>query len=165
MVLFFQGCDKNCHGCFNPDTHSFQTINPYSPDELLKKYPLNGIEGITISGGEPFMQPYGLYELLKIARKTYGLSTVVYTGFTYKELEKKPECRLCLGFIDVLIDGRYVASKKETTLLARGSTNQRFYFLSSRYSKIDFCMPGKVEVIIGKDGVITKTGFSKLAGC
>ena len=163
MVIFFQGCDKNCPGCFNPDTHSFETIGLYSPADIFKKYPPNNsIEGITVSGGEPFLQPEGLFELLKIAREIYRLSTVVYTGFAYNEIKQKPECLACLEFIDALIDGRYVESKKETTLLARGSTNQRLYLLSSRYKREDFYMPGKIEVIIGKDGVITNTGFGKI---
>ncbi|MBI3753534.1 MAG: anaerobic ribonucleoside-triphosphate reductase activating protein [Deltaproteobacteria bacterium] len=163
MVVFFQGCDKNCPGCFNPDTHSFETISLYSPGALFKKYPPNKrIEGITLSGGEPFLQPEGLFELLKTAKENFNLSTVVYTGFTYKEIRQKPECLPCLEFIDVLIDGRYVESKKEPSLLARGSTNQRLYLLSSRYKREDFYMPGKIEVIIGKDGVVTNTGFGKI---
>ncbi|MBI5875858.1 MAG: radical SAM protein [Deltaproteobacteria bacterium] len=163
MVIFFQGCDKNCPGCFNPDTHSFETIGRYSPAALFKKYPPNNrIEGITVSGGEPFLQPDGLLEILKTAKEEFNLSTVVYTGFAYKELKQKPECRPCLEFIDVLIDGRYVESKKEPSLLARGSTNQRFYFFGNRYKETDFYMQGKIEVIIGKDGVITNTGFGKI---
>lgn len=162
MVIFFQGCDKNCPGCFNPDTHSFETTSLLFPADIFKKYPPNDIAGITISGGEPFWQPHGLLELLKIAKKRCGLSTVVYSGFTYKELKQKPKCLACLDFVDVLIDGRYEESKKEKTLLARGSTNQRFYFLSSRYKEADFYMPAKSEIIIGKGGVVTGTGFGRI---
>lgn len=162
MVIFFQGCDKNCQGCFNPDTHSFETTGLYSPADIFKKYPPSNIEGITISGGEPFLQPDGLLKLLKTAKENFNLSTVVYTGFAYKGLKQKPECLPCLKFIDVLIDGSYEETKKEPSLLARGSTNQRLCFLSSRYKREDFYMPGKIEVIIGKDGMITNTGFGKI---
>lgn len=165
MVVFFQGCDRRCPGCFNPGTHSFDTAKLLSPEDIFKRYLSRYVEGITISGGEPFMQPDGLYWLLKTAREIYGLSTVVYTGFVYNELKERPACRSCLEFIDVLIDGRYEESKKERTLLARGSTNQRFHFFSSRYNKKDFYMQGKVEVIIGRDGAVTKTGFSKIDLC
>lgn len=165
MVVFFQGCNERCPGCFNPQTHPFVTADLYPPGEIFKRYLSDDVEGITVSGGEPFMQSDGLLELLRIARETHGLSTVVYTGFTYKELRERPDCRSCLKFIDVLIDGRYVESKKERTLLARGSTNQRFYFFSSRYNKRDFYMPGKVEIIIGRDGTVTKTGFSRISPC
>jgi len=162
MVIFFQWCDKRCRGCFNPETHSFETVRLYPPEELFKEYFAEGIEGITVSGGEPFLQPEGLLRLLKTAKETYGLTTVVYTGFTYKELSGRQECLPCLKFIDVLVDGRYEEAKKETTLLARGSTNQKFYFLGGRYTESDFYMPGKVEVIIGKNGIVTNTGFSRI---
>lgn len=162
MVVFFQGCDRRCPSCFNPGTHPFNTVRLLSPEDIFKRYLSRDVEGITISGGEPFLQPEGLYALLKTARESYGLSTVVYTGFRYKELKAKPACRSCLEFVDVLIDGRYEELKKERTLLARGSTNQRLYFFSSRYSRKDFYMQGKAEVIIGRDGTVTKTGFSRI---
>lgn len=162
MVIFFQGCDNNCPGCFNHMLKTFETRNECRPEEVFSKHFKNGIDGITVSGGEPFLQPEGLLELLKLAVNTYGLSTVVYSGFTKKELMNIPECAVCLNFIDVLVDGRYSISKNEPTLLARGSTNQRFCFLSDRYEKADFYMPGKVEVIIDKDGNVTQTGFNRL---
>lgn len=162
MVIFFQGCNQDCHGCFNPDTHSFDKINLYTPEDIFKKHLRKGIEGITVSGGEPFLQPKGLYLLLKTARCAYNLTTVVYTGFEYNNLKKDSDCKSCLEFIDVLIDGRYEESKKETTLLARGSTNQRFQFFTSRYMQRDFYMPAKAEITIGRDGIVRETGFRRI---
>jgi anaerobic ribonucleoside-triphosphate reductase activating protein len=161
MVIFFQGCDNNCPGCFNPTLRNFDIRSQYLPEEIFTRHLTNGIDGITVSGGEPFLQPKGLLELLKTAVETYALSTVVYSGFTIKELMNIPECAVCLDFIDVLVDGRYSISKNEPTLLARGSTNQRFCFLSDCYEKADFYMPGKVEVIIDINGTVTQTGFSR----
>lgn|SRR4030066_123421 len=163
MVIFFQGCNHNCPCCFNPDTHSFDKIDIYTPEDIFKRHLRQGIEGITVSGGEPFLQVKGLYTLLKTARYSYNLTTVVYTGFEYNNLKKDSDCRSCFEFVDVLIDGRYEESKKENTLLARGSTNQRFYFFTSRYMQKDFYMPAKAEIIIGKDGIIRETGFNRIA--
>lgn len=166
MVIFFQGCRRKCPGCFNPDTHSPADRNLYSPEDIFGKYTAGAIageiEGITISGGEPFLQVSGLYRLLKTAQERYGLSTVVYTGFTCQELAANSEARACFRFIDVMVDGMYDESKKEPTLLARGSANQEFHFLSAKYKKEDFYMPGKAEVIISREGLITETGFSRL---
>lgn len=162
LVVFFQGCARNCPGCFNPDTHPFTKARLYSPDGLLLEFILSGIEGITVSGGEPFSQARGLFHLLKRARECYGLSTVVYTGFTYETLAGISPCREIFQWIDVLIDGGYEVDKKEPTLLARGSTNQKFYFFTSRYELKDFYMPAKVEITIGRDGVIRETGFDKV---
>ncbi len=159
MVVFFQGCAQNCPGCFNPDTHPFKRSLKYTSEVLFKECLLPDIEGITVSGGEPFYQAEGLLHLLKTAREEYGLSTVVYSGFTYKQLRSSPICRFCFEFIDVLIDGRYEEPKKEPTLLARGSTNQRLHFLGNCYKKEDFYMPARAEIVVGRDGTITKTGF------
>lgn len=163
MVVFFQGCSNKCPGCFNPETHSFKKKIEYRPEVLIKKYLRPGIEGITVSGGDPFYQRRGLLRLLKTAREDYGLSTVVYTGFTYEQLAASSISRTIFRYTDVLIDGRFEEAKKEPTMLARGSTNQRLHFLSNRYKASDFIMQGKVELIVGSDGTITQTGFSRVA--
>lgn len=161
LVVFFQGCARRCPGCFNPATHPFKPVHLYSPQGLYKEFLSPDIEGITVSGGEPFSQTGGLLQLLRLCKESFGLTTVVYTGFLYEELKKGSLSGATLKYIDVLIDGRYEEEKKEPTLLARGSTNQRFFFFTKRYQQDDFIMPAKVEIIIGKDGIIKETGFSK----
>jgi anaerobic ribonucleoside-triphosphate reductase activating protein len=162
MVVFFQGCPRGCPGCFNPDTHTLEICESLSVEDIFSKFYSTGVEGITVSGGEPFLQPDGLICLLKVAREIYNLNTIVYTGFTYEEILEMPALYLSLPYIDVLIDGAYDDEKKEKSLLARGSTNQRFYFLTDRYELADFHMPGKVEIIIGSDGIIKESGFSRI---
>ncbi len=162
MVIFFQGCHKGCAGCFNPDTHPIEPRETFSVEDIFSRFYSTGLEGISVSGGEPFLQPDGLMDLLKTARERFSLSTVVYTGFTYEEILETPELTISLAYIDVLIDGAYEDEKKEKSLLARGSTNQRLHFLTNRYELADFHMPGKVEVIIGSDGMIKETGFSRI---
>ena len=161
LVIFFQGCARACDGCFNPDTHSFEERERVTPEALLGKHLSTGIEGITVSGGEPFAQPRGLLRLLELAAAS-GLSTLVYTGFTLEEIMDDQAGARCLEFIDVLVDGPFDRKLAEPTLLARGSSNQRIHLFTSRYSLEDLYMPGKVEVIIGPDGDIRKTGFSSL---
>ncbi|MBI5756552.1 MAG: radical SAM protein [Nitrospirae bacterium] len=163
IVVFFQGCARRCPGCFNPATHPFRKVYPCSPDMLFKDFLRPGTEGITVSGGDPFYQKRGLLNLLKIAKEDYGLSTVVYTGFNYEELRRSILCKSIFEFVDVLVDGRYEDSLRETTLLARGSTNQRFYFFSNNYGEEDFYMPARAEIIVGRGGTVTTTGFSKVA--
>ena len=161
MVVFFQGCERNCPGCFNPSTHPQNTVKLYTPEEIFENYLSSGIDGITVSGGEPFLQIEGLYGLLKAAKKR-GLTTVVYTGFRYGELAENGRLKTVFDFTDVLVDGGFDMVMIEPTLLARGSTNQRIYFLSGVYKMADFYMPGKLEVIIGKDGRVVETGFSNI---
>ena len=161
MVIFFQGCTQNCTGCFNPETHTLEKVILYTPEDIFKKHLKPNIDGITISGGEPFRQEKALLHLLKIAKEYYNLSTIVYTGFIYENLKNSKISRLCLKYIDLLIDGKYDESKKENSLLPRGSTNQRFLFLTDKFQLEDLYMTAKVEVHIATDGTIIKTGFNK----
>ncbi|MBI5827421.1 MAG: radical SAM protein [Deltaproteobacteria bacterium] len=161
MVVFFQGCNRSCPGCFNAGTHSFEPRHLYGAGEVFERFFDPSVEGITVSGGEPFAQAEGLLNLLNAAVER-GLTTVVYTGFMMEELAEDPAARAALGLIDVLVDGPFEADKTEPTLLARGSSNQRFHFLTRRYGISDFHMPGKLEVVIGKDGDVIETGFSRL---
>lgn len=166
IVVFFQGCERRCYGCFNPDTHPFEKRLAYSVNELFERY-LSGpfhsskIDGMTVSGGEPFMQAKGLQELLECAQTEHGLSTIVYTGFRLEDIEQSKDMSVALPFIDLLVDGAYNEQMPEPTLLARGSTNQKFYFLTDSYCLDDLYMPAKTEIRISPDGTATGTGFGR----
>jgi len=160
-VVFFQGCGRGCGGCFNPLTHDFSLNKAKSVEEVLAAVP-HEAEGLTISGGEPFVQPVGLKALLTTARRTRRLSTIVYTGFTLKELMADKARADVLPFVDVLVAGPFDRLKLEKTALARGSTNQTFHFLTNRYNLGDLYLPARLEVTIGVDGSFTGTGFSTI---
>ena len=128
-VVFTQGCPHHCKGCHNPQTHSFDGGSYIDIDTILedvKKNPL--LRGVTISGGEPFMQAKKIAKLLsKIDRKK--LSTIVYTGFLYEDLlnnanENNGYMDL-LKKADLLIDGKFEEDLMDENLLFRGSSNQR----------------------------------------
>lgn len=128
-VVFTQGCPHHCKGCHNPQTHSFDGGSYIDIDTILedvKKNPL--LRGVTISGGEPFMQAKKIAKLLsKIDRKK--LSTIVYTGFLYEDLlnnanENNGYMDL-LKQADLLIDGKFEGDLMDENLLFRGSSNQR----------------------------------------
>ena len=164
MVIFFQGCKRRCRGCFNPNTHPLDRGRLCTVEALFDEHLTETVEGITVSGGEPFLQPRGLLELLKGARQR-GLSTVVYTGYRYEELlSEVEETPLIVEQLDALVDGEFRIDMKEDSLLARGSKNQRIMLFTSRYSLEDFYMEGRVELIIDADGRLTATGFEALEG-
>lgn len=162
LVVFFQGCGRQCPGCFNPETHAYEDRILTDPEKILEENLAEGVEGITVSGGEPFDQPEGLRELLKHAREDHGLTTVVYTGYLYEDLTVDKLKAACLNHVDVIIDGGFVKALREPTFLARGSINQRIIPLTDRYNEDDFIMPGRVEVIIAPDGTVMETGFGRI---
>jgi len=128
-VIWTQGCPHHCLGCHNPETWDFEGGALIDLEEIYKIIDsLEGQDGITFSGGDPFMQPKECSEIAKYAKKK-GLSIWSYTGYTWEELmalsKGRPEIIDFLKEIDVLVDGRFVLAKKSYSCIFRGSTNQR----------------------------------------
>ena len=128
-VIFTQGCPHHCEGCHNPETHDMnggklESITTLAED--ITKNPL--LKGITLSGGEPFMQAKKLAKLLSlIDLKRYSVMT--YTGFKYEYLISNANddngYLELLKLTDVLIDGKFMKDLKSSSAKFRGSINQR----------------------------------------
>lgn len=128
-VIFTQGCPHHCEGCHNPETHDMnggklESITTLVDD--IKKNPL--LKGITLSGGEPFMQAKKLVKLLSLLDLN-RYTVMTYTGFKYEYLlENADENNGFLELLkltDVLIDGKFELALKSEKAKFRGSTNQR----------------------------------------
>ncbi len=138
FVVFTQGCPHHCPGCHNPATHSFEDGRLVDIEEIFARVKDNPLlQGVTFSGGEPFMQAEVLFELGKKI-KTLGLDLTVYTGFVYEELIEKnlPGAKELLSVTDVLIDGPYVEAERDLTLKFRGSKNQRMINMNEKRNGI-----------------------------
>ena len=123
FAIFMQGCLRNCEGCHNPETHTLDGGRLIDTAEIvaaLKKNPL--LDGITLTGGEPFLQIDAAAELARSA-KSLGLSVWCYTGNKFEELGDTAQ--KLLDNVDVLIDGEFVESLRDLELEFRGSSNQR----------------------------------------
>ncbi len=123
FAIFMQGCLHNCAGCQNPETHALDGGKIIDTDEIIsaiKKNPL--LDGITLTGGEPFLQINSANEIARAA-KNFGLNVWCYTGFTFEELP--PDAEPLLKNIDVLIDGKFIQEQLDLDLQFRGSRNQR----------------------------------------
>ncbi|MCH4072051.1 4Fe-4S single cluster domain-containing protein [Pseudoramibacter sp.] len=163
-AIWMQGCSRHCSGCMLPETWSFVPRTLIAPETVIENVPADN-EGITVLGGEPFEQPEALAALLRAA-KARGLSTIVFSGYTYGELKALPavQRRRIFESVDVLIDGAYEKDKRSFAVPMIGSSNQRFYFLSDRYTMADI-PANKIEVRIQKDGTPMLSGmgdFEKL---
>lgn len=125
FVVFTQGCHHHCPGCQNPHTHDPEGGYDADTDELLALAVSNPLlSGITLSGGEPFLQPAPLADLARKA-KDAGLDVISYSGFTFEQILESPAAMELLREIDILVDGPFVEEKRSMDLKFRGSSNQR----------------------------------------
>lgn len=127
FTVFTQGCPHFCPGCHNPETHDLAGGRDRSVEELtalMVKNPLT--EGLTLSGGEPFLQAEACALLAKAAHAA-GLNVWTYSGYRYEKLLEagNPHWLALLGETDVLVDGPYIEEERSLTLPFRGSKNQR----------------------------------------
>lgn len=157
-VVWTQGCLKRCPGCISPESQQITPRVIMRTSALATDIINNSkISGITISGGEPFLQASALTQLLKSVKdQRPELNVIVFTGYLKKELAWQ-DAKTLLSQIDVLIDGPYDQNKQSTRGL-RGSLNQNIVFLSNRL--IDYREElekgsRKQEVYVEKDEIVT----------
>ncbi len=137
VSLFVSGCTHHCPGCFNQETWDFSYGKEYTEEtekEILNALDHEYINGLSLLGGEPF-EPQNqevLVSLLRKVRERFPQKDVwCYTGYLFdRELQNESRARCeytdeMVSMIDILVDGRFVESLKDITLVFRGSSNQR----------------------------------------
>lgn len=176
-VLWFQGCNLGCKGCWNPGTHTFHEKNRTSIGEIQDWIKgLKDVEGITFSGGEPMQQAPYLYVLVAWIREHRpDLSICMYTGYSVKELENgtfkwisaedadwqrgsKQLWAAIKEHMDFAVTGRYIQSMACHDEPLRGSRNQEVVFYTDRY-KEDNLSPQIAEISVSDDAFVQITGF------
>jgi anaerobic ribonucleoside-triphosphate reductase activating protein len=132
-VVQLAGCNLLCPGCHTPETHPtdggvLMTIGEIV--ELLLDPVGSPRDGVTVLGGEPFLQHENL-PLLLGELKALGQHITLYSGYTLEELQARREQSVheCLALADILIDGRFIASQSRGAGEWRGSRNQRIIYL------------------------------------
>lgn len=162
-VVWVQGCLRECPGCFNPDSWSFEHNQIISIDELVKRIlddPDN--EGVTFSGGEPFWQATALAEVAKRV-KAHGLNVMSFSGFPLADLQRddSPEgSQTLLEQLDILIDGPYIKSlaiNEPTSPVS--SRNQKVRIFNLAFEDRITWASDQIEVHVFKDGSRLVTGY------
>jgi len=125
LTVFAQGCPHGCKGCHNPHTHDSEGGYFIDIDEIIEKVEKNPLlSGITLSGGEPFMQVEAMGELaLEICGM--GLDVIVYTGYTWEELMADEAFMPLISAVDYIVDGRFELGLRTLDMPFVGSSNQR----------------------------------------
>jgi len=161
-VIWVQGCPLRCTGCFNPEFQPFLSRSLIPVDVIADEISdIEGIEGVTFSGGEPFCQAAALAELGRELRNN-GFNVVTFSGFPLRFLRdnKRRSWKSLLEVTDLLVAGPYDSHRSSPHPLL-SSLNQELVFLSPEFEGRVESTPTTplTEFVIRSGGAITITGF------
>ncbi len=171
-VIWVQGCTIGCPGCYNNFTHPHASNKLSSPEKIAEWInSIDGIEGITFSGGEPFEQALAISSVIDIvnSKRENPLSVFIFTGFEFEALSRSNDhaVQKLLSMTDLLSSGPYIASLNQENLLWRGSSNQELIYLTKKYSNADeerWLQNSPIEELVMTDNGIMQTGFRSKKG-
>lgn len=137
VSVFASGCHHHCEGCFNSIAWDFKAGKEFTQEvlnEVLDALNHEYITGLSLLGGEPFelVNVKGFLPLVKKVKKLYPNKTIwAYTGYLFdKEIlddicKKSKEMEEFVKYLDIVVDGKFVSSLKQSNLIFKGSSNQR----------------------------------------
>ena len=149
LCIWTIGCKRRCLGCVSKRLQDDRYASDYVIEEYLSGFNFTKIDGVTISGGEPFEQISELNHLVDYILDKGVEDILVYTGYTIKELKAMNNeiVNQILNKIAVLIDGPYIQSLNKQTNNLKGSENQEIHFVKiiykdkyERYLKEERCI-------------------------
>ena len=129
--LYMSGCLFACKGCYNKIAQNFAYGFEYTTeleDTIIEDLRQPYVQGLTLLGGEPFLNTQVAIPLAKRIRSEYVETKDIWswTGYTWQELMQESDDKIeLLSLLDVVVDGRFELAKKDLTLQFRGSSNQR----------------------------------------
>lgn len=121
FVIFMQGCRFRCLYCHNPDTWSLEGGTAFPTEEIVEKvlrfkpYFEGSDGGITVSGGEPLLQPEFLHELFTALHR-HGIHTCLDTSGYYEEQDRDWVEKLLEETDLVLLDIKHAEPEKHDDL-------------------------------------------------
>ncbi|MCA2980862.1 MAG: radical SAM protein [Myxococcaceae bacterium] len=165
-AVWVQGCSLRCPGCCNPEMfvhgRGGQALDVGALAAEVLATP--GIEGLSVLGGEPFEQAVPVAALCRLV-KAGGKTVMVYSGYTLAELQQQAAAgalgvQALLDVADLLLDGRYDATRPEGARRWVGSTNQVLHFFTDAYRPDDarFWSANTVELRL-EGGQLTINGW------
>ena len=134
--IYFAGCPHRCIGCHNPESRNpeaGQKLTNALLEDIINEINSNPLlDGITLSGGDPFYNPAEMLQIVKRLKEETKQSIWCYTGFLYEDILNDPERKPLLQYIDILVDGPFIQAQYSPTLRFRGSKNQRIIEINKR---------------------------------
>lgn len=175
FCLWVQGCHNACPHCFMPNSWDPAGGTAMAESAVIDRIRAvrPTIEGVTLLGGEPMEQAAALVPVAEAARGM-GLSVMTFTGLVYEDIlragkgegegkgrGKSDPARLrLLALTDLLVDGPYVHAARDLSRPFVGSKNQRFLFLTDRYTADDIAAcSNRFELRIDPAGALRVNGM------
>ncbi|MGI5892219.1 MAG: anaerobic ribonucleoside-triphosphate reductase activating protein [Bacillota bacterium] len=139
MVVFCQGCPHDCPGCHNPKTHDIKAGYWEETDSIIASFLSHKhLNGLTISGGEPFLQAEACSRIAK-AVKDAGKNIILFTGYTWQQLQEQEKINTAVKELllnsDIVVDGPFIEQEKDLNLSFRGSKNQKVIDIQKSLTK------------------------------
>lgn len=166
LGIWFQGCSLRCEGCISVDTWAIaKELIPIDQlmIELSSYLPL--VDGVTISGGEPFDQFEALLAIVVQLREKTKVDILVYTGYGIEDITD--QLQQIKPYIDVLISDPFQRQSSQTLRL-RGSDNQRLHCFTSQatekfayYQQAVTTEDKVLDVMFDAEGVVWFAGIPK----
>lgn len=137
LAIWTNGCNKRCQGCVSKNLQIIDERTNTDIIATLNEYRLDNVDGVTISGGEPFIQAKELKAVIEFLLEKNINDILIYSGYTYEELldAKDDNINYILDNIAVLIDGEYIDYLNDNTSNIKGSTNQKMHIFNKEYEK------------------------------
>ena len=142
--IYCAGCSHHCKGCHNPQSWDIANGKWMSIDEIMEVIKADTISNVSFSGGDPFFQVEAFTDLARRIKTETSKTIWCWTGFTIEQIRADAHLAMLLPYIDTLVDGPFILEQRDTTLLFRGSPNQRIIHLTP--VEEDIC-PGAVELV------------------
>ena len=149
LAIWIRGCKKRCFNCANPE---LQLFNPNSEvsmtviKEMISKIDKK-IDGITITGGEPFCQAKDLFEIITFMLEITD-DILIFTGYSKKEIYdlNNDYAIKCIEKATVVIYGEYVdeLNDNHTPLIASSNQVIEFYNPKINNKYINYMNNGRI---------------------
>ncbi|MDR1731462.1 MAG: radical SAM protein [Synergistaceae bacterium] len=158
--LWLQGCSLHCEGCLSQEMWPFEGGRVLPVKDLAARIkaacsdPALSLDGLTVSGGEPFDQPPSFLELLRELDSAEVRDVLVFSGYSVTDLlARYPEIPVRIA---ALVDGPFRLGQ-ETEAAWKGSSNQTLTIFRpeyrERYTRWEKMKKGKLQLLRDDQGL------------
>lgn len=158
--IWLQGCSIGCADCCNPQMQNPLAGTPMTENDIVAQVVMANADGLTLMGGEPLDQIDELVSMLQRLAKVYDRGIILFTGYTWEQLQANSQAKVAVALCDLVIAGPFMAAQASQKRRWIGSDNQTIHFVSERYLDYKNSWPEnkrEIEIIL-RDGAIMING-------